>query len=977
MSKERELEKQKIKEKEDQVVFLKRASNSFYDANGSPLGKYIGINKTSNLNSADSKNNEFSFLDNAEFSFPNTIENNNGKNSNNISIINDTEGIKLENVKVNSTNLTYEIMHDKKLKKIQIIEKLKDEYNNLVEEKKNLQAKVSDLTDKCQKSKDLNEKNISLYLQLDITNEKIKVLNEENKTLQERNSKITRENFETTNTNNQLKESLKYLEKERILNKNKINSNFNRVKIYEKENNAYKKKLNNLNINLKNLTEKLNHSNQEKILMQKNLDDVKQEYENKITNLLLEQQKIIKDSFLTTLQSLEEKKIPLEFIYNEEKNSLCIMLEDIIITEFTDLNLKITKLEKLDGNNNKDINANFAKSHLQDDHCSNMRASLNQDSSMVMNSPSNKNNLMNVDIKNIFNNDYTKLNSRSTTKNRYVDLETILSLNKILSGSSKKSFSQTNHKTDHPSDFFSAKKTTAFYEENYPYINNFAGYYNNVNETNDLYNNNPFNNFSLKNQNLIPFPSNNKNFQDMLVCSNIKPNENKQNNLNEAFIDSSVYSNNTKLLNLTIKNNYENDNSCYKNERYSALGTSAKKKCKVSNFSINNRFVLNDENANPNIGDTHLVTINKFSAEKEPNVNYSRLTNHFNNTNNKNNENSYPNNKRPSCEENKWQETQSCNSNNFKKINNGSKNYSGLGSIKAFNSNNNFEKCLKNININTDQINNFNRDDIKNFISTASTTRHRRMISLDEALNMDEIQEKEICVTEKNANCLYETNIPDINDKDNNVFNKNSIGRKHFSFDRQTLNIYESTKAIKRNHDNLIIQKMEFQTDENDELNKIKNGKVENSIQNIVNSFSLLPSLKQKEKIYLIDSNVNLITIDSYKKPNNKNIVSSESQIFFNAQSNIKQQKFNNLILSYNDDLKIEQQIKLDEGKITNGKSYSIVISGEKRLQILSEENFDVNKAKEINYENTLKTENSPYEDMKKNNFRNVEKMNL
>ena len=91
--------------------------------------------------------------------------------------------------------------------------------------------------------------------------------------------------------------------------------------------------------NIKNLTEIVNNSLEEKNQLQKKIEDLKEEYENKITNLNLEKQKLIKDSFLTTMASLEEKKIPLEFIYEEDKNSLIIMLEDIVVSEFNNLRI--------------------------------------------------------------------------------------------------------------------------------------------------------------------------------------------------------------------------------------------------------------------------------------------------------------------------------------------------------------------------------------------------------------------------------------------------------------------------------------------------------------------------------------------------------------------------------------------------------------------------------------------------------------
>jgi hypothetical protein len=970
----------------------KRESLAFYEAIDSPIAKTGEMNSPPYQNSAESKVNEFKIYENNEtseaqydlankfkmLSNPSKFDNEENNKSNELNFESRNKLAFVENHFI--SNQDQIITKAYKVRKMQMLEKLKEEYHNLVEDKKNLENKIAEFKLKKKEFSELNIKNENLSLQLDIANEKIKCLTEENKAILERNNKITFENYEITNTNNQLKESLKYLEKERLLNKNKINSNFNKVKLYEKENNASKKKLNNINTNLKNLTEKLNVSVQEKIILEKNMEDLKQEYENKITNLMLEQQKIIKDSFLTTLNSLEEKRIPLEFFYEEEKNSLTIMLEDIVISEFT--NLKISKIDKSGKIEEIKTTEDLYQKKAIPIEAEQLNNSIQLENNDIVKSPSNKSSMMNINNKNIFNNNQNV--SGSNHKNNKIDLENLLSLNKILSGSSKKSFTNTNTKRILMSNFSSAKKISAFYEEN---NNNFctAFYNSTMSEALNKNGNYDFQNFSnYMTNNITNFASTNfssnmkvipEEIDRKISLSSIK----EGHNLNDGYIQSSSCS---KVFNFTINKNNENNTSHYENDRYSGMNFSAKKKSRVSNLMSgkknNNNFTINenDENANPNI-QSHFQCENsiiKINNQKFDN-NFSIVKNNILivEENGNNNETTFL----PSIEDSK-------------KLNGRGNN---LSLIKKASNNNNFEKCIKNININTEQINSINRDDIKKIINTASSARHRNMISLDEALNIEEICDKDSLDNEAalNSGSFNSNNFiqPNINLAGFNYFSvqgTNEAKNQHFNFNLHHIEKYlskdksteenlinknyEESKQINKNlseepKKDKISKKIEFSTAEN--YQKIFRKKIENIlIENVVTDLLIVATDKKQEKPieitcykkssqdFMIDSNVNLITITSFKKSIN-NMIASENN--FNLISK-KDKKFfaEKLKLSQNSVLYISQTSKNFGKEIKKNKL-------EEQSVIITEEHFCLKEEeKKVNDDNiSLKEELKSY----------------
>jgi len=972
-----------------------RESLSFYQAIDSPLANIFCDDITINQNSTETKVNEFNITedeigDGASAGdkatnlltkiAPYDKEENNRLNKLNINSQNPS--VHPENGQI--SNQEQLITKAYKARKMQMLEKLKDEYHNLVEDKKNLENKITEFKGKEKEFDEIGKRNENLSLQLEIANEKIQCFMEEKKAMLERNNKITFENYEISNTNNQLKESLKYLEKERLLNKNKINSNFNKVKLYEKENNASKKNLNKLNINIKNLTEKLNSSLQEKLILEKRMEDLKQEYENKITNLMLEQQKIIKDSFLTTLSNLEEKKIPLEFFYEEEKNSLTIMLEDIIISEFT--NLRIFKKDKSGKVEDfKGIEELSPKKEIKNDPeqlNSSISSNIRVEKIDNVNSPSNRSSIMNINNRNIFNNNNM---SGSSHKNTKIDLENLLSLNKILSGSSKKSFTNTNTKRILMSNFSSAKKISAFHEENnnnnvctafssapFDTFNNqiyqFA-----LNKAHNLNGNNniqSFSNYMTNNINKITSTNSNMKVIPEEIYQKVQVSSSKDGiNLYNASLDQN--SNYSKVSNITNNINYkEHNTSHYENDRYSGVNFSAKNKRKVSNLmsgkkennsNNNNNFYFNekDENRNPNI-QSHLQYENSIirKSNSKMDVNCSLISN-FNNTIIE---------ERANMNEN----TNNLPSERSKKLNGRGNNLSLVG-VKAFN-NNNFEKCIKNININSEQINYINKDDIKKIINTASSTRHRKMISLDEALNLEEICDKENLYNESGLNCRsYNSNKiiqPHINL--NNGFNYFSTQRNsettnsHFNFNSKIIESFlNNTLSLEKNLNlqeeepkqttdkelseepkkDLVSKKIEFDTEETFER-ILRRRKESNKIENVVTDLVIIAAVKLEEKPieiipsytlsncgFMIDSNVNLITLNSLNK-SDKIMITSENSMNIISKKN---KKFNSekLQLSQNERIDITQaaeRIKKDDviKKIKETKQPFLMITEEK-----------------------------------------------
>lgn len=999
----------------------KRDSLAFYEAIDSPLAKIFDFDSTLNQNLEELKLNEFKISENIE------VKNVPSETTKNFDILNHIKNFeKNENDKLNEiiikskSKLTLEANHPiskqdhiitkaYKARKIQMLEKLKEEYHNLVEDKKNLELKITEFNQKEKQFAEINIKNENLNIQLEIANEKIKSLTEENKTILERNNKITFENYEITNTNNQLKESLKYLEKERLLNKNKINCNFNKVKLYEKENNASKKKLNSLNTNLKNLTAKLNTTVQEKMILEKKIEDLKQEYENKITNLMLEQQKIIKDSFLSTLNSLEEKKIPLEFFYEEEKNSLTIMLEDIVISEFTNLKMsKIDKTGKIEELKTAEINSPKKSNSTNQSVINNIIKPENND---AIKSPSNRSSLMNINNKNIFNNNLNV--SGSNQKNNKIDLENLLSLNKILSGSSKKSFTNTNTKRILMSNFSSAKKISAFNEDNNN--NNIcSAFYNSTapvepfgsSATNLSVNKNM--NFDLQNlsnymtNNLNNFVSTNCGSSMKVLSEEIDPkiyvsSIQEFKNLNDAYIQDSNYS---KIVNLTVNKNNESNASHYENDRYSGMNFSAKKKSRVSQMMSgkknNINFIIdeNDENFDPNF-QSQLQKQNSIIKKKNSNKNtYCSILKDADKTS--------------FGQSDKKKE----NGNVFSNKINGRRNNMSLAGIKASN-NNNFEKCIKNININTEQINSINRDDIKKLINTASSTRHRKMISLDEALNQEETCIKEILDNEIGVNHgSYHANDMIQTKSDSNYFNSFSIQlnqkfkNHHFNFDYEQVDTYlrkpitpghnfidlEYSKQIKGNKSNepnkdIVSKKIEFDNEKDFENIPSKRGG-NNIIENVITDLFIktpnriqtkdnIDELKSQKKLFqgfIIDSNVNLITISSLKKSGNIMITSENN---FDLISN-KTTKFlsESLKLFQNENMNISQTLNKTEKEEFKKMKENIERLDKNQLLIVTKENFFLKQEEKIHLENENLNKELTNSDKKSHAHKNLEVAN-
>ena len=212
------------------------------------------------------------------------------------------------------------------------LEKLKEDYLNLYEEKKQLETEVMEHLN-CKKKIMMLEENFKeTKSENDTTKTKLKKIIDENENLHERIAKLTKENSVLTETLKSTRESLNISEKERFNIKNKISVNLNKTKIYEKENFNAKKKIQNLNHQIKDLTKKLKEEADEKILLEKKVEDIIQEFENKIFVLENEKQKAIKDSLSTLIKQINEESC-MEFLYNKENKKIEIYFEKEKIAE--------------------------------------------------------------------------------------------------------------------------------------------------------------------------------------------------------------------------------------------------------------------------------------------------------------------------------------------------------------------------------------------------------------------------------------------------------------------------------------------------------------------------------------------------------------------------------------------------------------------------------------------------------------------
>lgn len=211
-------------------------------------------------------------------------------------------------------------------------EKLKEDYFSLYEEKKALEIQLLDSFPYEDKYKQLVKKYNELQILYETANSKTALYYEEKLSLQDRLNKLSKENFELVTNINSLKESLNSSEKDKNGAKSKITAAHNKIKMLEKETASLRKKTQSLNFQIKDLKEKLKDRTDEKILIGKKLEDVIEEFENKLVLKENEKQKILKDSLSHLMNLIDEDKC-FEFSYNINKDLIEIYFEKSKIIE--------------------------------------------------------------------------------------------------------------------------------------------------------------------------------------------------------------------------------------------------------------------------------------------------------------------------------------------------------------------------------------------------------------------------------------------------------------------------------------------------------------------------------------------------------------------------------------------------------------------------------------------------------------------
>jgi len=218
-------------------------------------------------------------------------------------------------------------------------EKLKEDYFAICDEKRSLELLLLDYQPYERKYKELIERFSTLQVNFDSIESKCERIQEENKNLHERVNKLSKDNIESVTLLNTLKESLKISEKERNQTNSKITFSNSKIKLLEKEIINLRKKTQNFNIQIKEFKEKLKDEMDEKILMEKEAADTKQEFENKIATLELEKQKLMKDSMMQLMNGINENNT-IEFHYNNLSNKIEVIYENTKILEVENMHLE-------------------------------------------------------------------------------------------------------------------------------------------------------------------------------------------------------------------------------------------------------------------------------------------------------------------------------------------------------------------------------------------------------------------------------------------------------------------------------------------------------------------------------------------------------------------------------------------------------------------------------------------------------------
>jgi len=206
-------------------------------------------------------------------------------------------------------------------------EKLKNDYFEVFEEKKNLENKLQELESLKVSYQELVNENM-------ISSEKIKNLNENNSSLTNEIS-VLKERFKTMSSENSnlltyvksLKENMCKNDKEKGAFKQKATILNSKLKLHEERTDTLKKKCFDLSNQLKNLKEKYENEKLDNIQLHKQITDLKTDLENTIYKYEKEKPLLVKEALFSEENSLE-------FKYNRQTNFIEIFVENIKIAEY-------------------------------------------------------------------------------------------------------------------------------------------------------------------------------------------------------------------------------------------------------------------------------------------------------------------------------------------------------------------------------------------------------------------------------------------------------------------------------------------------------------------------------------------------------------------------------------------------------------------------------------------------------------------
>jgi hypothetical protein len=252
----------------------------------------------------------------------------------------------VQNTTINSSEFT---INDSKLVTPQSrtvnfceFEKLKDDYLNLLEEKKFVDSQLEKLDQITKDNYDLKFQIQTSKEKINELNEKLKGVNIEKKSLNDRCTKTSKENSEMLIELNKLREILNHQEKEKKCVKAKLGGVNNKLKLQEKEISSLKKKHQNLHFENKNLKEKIEDELFAKNNIEKKYIEKLSYFERYIDELQNSNAKLTKENILIFLKNInenEEISRLMDFKYIPEKNLVEIYYESQKVTEITSKNM--------------------------------------------------------------------------------------------------------------------------------------------------------------------------------------------------------------------------------------------------------------------------------------------------------------------------------------------------------------------------------------------------------------------------------------------------------------------------------------------------------------------------------------------------------------------------------------------------------------------------------------------------------------